>query len=649
MERQKKSCSCFGIFSKKIPKKVDQGTEARQVIRSSLVNFSSSHFNAEENPLNNSLSATQKLHSSIPLANTLTSPLCRTPSMFQFSSTSLRQGSGKPCTSVKGQSIGEIPQRKNSLPVSQVEEIFKEDLQGNRFEEKKMIERRLDRIPSTESSVVLIQEKSFNPAARSSLITFPSSLPVSLPCVPKEVQSEERKEVPQPQKLESTPSLEVLEKCSQGLHPGLPLLPSPIEKTNNPKEEEKKEKEEEEKKEEGPKNFESQQFSKILQVPEISPLVVVCEIIEELDEKSKSVSLNGEENKFFPFISKEEPVINTKTENFQIDVELNQQEEPVFLRIVQKRSEDDEPPPEPDFTSPLLPVTKILGAVESEPGFTPNQLIQFKYPEPILDSNFFIKEAAKKSFENLVNRISSDKKFQNQPEKVKFPENPVKPIKLPLKPLESLIDPPKIQAPLEHPQLVPRKVDLKFKNSQEILKEMFMKPKNPSFEPNANQKYEYNNSLASISEVEKPVLNHSKSLSLANNNTVIVHESKDYSRRLSIFTKDFEYSYSGKQLKHALSPTDFSNKNLISPRYYKKRLPSLKISPIKSILSADDYSDILSFLKNSPRSSPKADNPKIDSKKYKLPALKPITPHYFNKKRNAPQPKQKARILIEHL
>ena len=627
MERQKKSCSCFGIFSKKIPKKVDQGTEARQVIRSSLVNFSSSHFNAEENPLNNSLSATQKLHSSIPLTNTLTSPLCRTPSMFQFSSTSLRQGSGKPNTSVKGQSTEELPQRKNSLPISQIEEFFKEDSKDNKGEENKISERQVDRIPSTESSVVLIPEKCSDPAARNSLITISNNHPMSFP---RPVQQEERKELPRLQKLDSPPVIKILNNDPEGLKES-PIFPNPIEKITEIKES---------------KNFELQEPSKILQEPEICPPMVICEIIEEFDQKSKSLSLNGEENKFVPFISKEEPVINTKTENFQIDVLLDQQEEPVFLKIVQKCSDNDDYPPEPDFTSPLLQVPKVLGVVQSEPSIIPNQFFQLKYPEPVLDSNFFIKEAAKKSFENLVNRISSDKKFQNLPEKI-FPENPVKPIKLPVKAFEAPIDLPIVQLHPEHPPAIPRKVDLKFKNSQEILKEMYMKPKNPTFEP--NKKFEDNNSLASISEIEKPILNHSKSLSLSNNNTVIVHESKDFSKRLSIFTKDFDYSYSGKQLKHALSPSEFSNKNLFSPRYHNRRLPSLKISPIKSILSADDYSDILSFLKHSPRSSPKAENPKIDAKKYKLPALKPITPHYFNKKRGAPQLKQKARIQIEHL
>lgn len=642
MERQKKSCSCFGIFSKKVPKKVDQSTEVRQVIRSSLINFSSNHFRSEENLENNSLSATQKLQSSIPFANTLTSPLCRTPSMFQFSSAGFRENSGKPNTSVKAPNFEEIPQRRNSLPLSPFEEIPKEAFQENIYEEEKISKQRTEKIQSTESSVVLAQEKCTDPAARNSLITSLKDPPYISPSFPKQVNIEEKKELPSSEKVNSIVAPEQTEKneVKTIIPEPVPIketVPMSILKENYI---------------EQPKISEPQNLSKVFQVPEANLPVVICEIIEELDENSKNPSPKSNKPEFTPIISKEEPLIHTKTENFQIDMIISKQEEPIFQKIIPKAQDYDDAPPEPDFTSPLLPVSKPVSESKSQPTLIFSSIPKPKFPDPILESNIFIKEAAKKSFENLINRFSSDKKLQNVAEKVK---NPVK-VPQPVKNLsiheESL---PKIEINPEEPLKVANKVQVNFQSSQEILKEMYQRPKFQGVNLNLHlspidhvKKPDDSYSLFSLSDRDKQVLNHSKSLSV--NNTVVVHESKDFSKRLSMFSRDFDISYSGKLLKNVLSPAEFSGKHLISPRQANKRLPSLKISPIKSILSADDYSDILSFLKNTPRDSPKLKNPaNLDSKKYKLPALKPITPHYFHKKKTALQLKQKARVLVEHL
>ena len=149
-------------------------------------------------------------------------------------------------------------------------------------------------------------------------------------------------------------------------------------------------------------------------------------------------------------------------------------------------------------------------------------------------------------------------------------------------------------------------------------------------------------------------------------NSMVIHNSINLSTLDFLFCKDTEQSIS--KDKRPKRRNDFSasienpldmvgelSSILLSPRYIKERLPSLKISPIKPANSIDDYSDILSMIQHSSRGlhlQKKAVIPELFSKltrKNKLPALKPITPHYFNKKRSVPLLKRKTNVLIENL
>ena len=149
-------------------------------------------------------------------------------------------------------------------------------------------------------------------------------------------------------------------------------------------------------------------------------------------------------------------------------------------------------------------------------------------------------------------------------------------------------------------------------------------------------------------------------------NSVVIHNSINLSKLEFLFCKDTKQSIITE--KKPRRRNDFSasienpldlvgelNSILLSPRYIKERLPSLKISPIKSANSIDDYSDILSMIKHPSGGSylqRKVVIPELFSnltRKNKLPALKPITPHYFNKKRSVPLLKRKPNVLIENL
>ena len=684
MERPKKSCSCFSIFSKKIPKKVDQGTDTRQMVRSSLINFSTSVYQSEENQMNNSLSSTQKIQSSLPFYNTLTSPLCRTPSIYQFSNSHIRENSANPNTELKAINEDLPPVRRNSVSFKQNEEFEAVGFDGN-VEEKKIPERPRERMMSTESSVVLKFEKGLERkgdvepvggkldgvkgedehGAKGGLGELKSSETCSKPDIKSEVSSSkniDNIELKQNLLEEKKSGLEIIHNIEKNpenfsLNPIPKPNPqeNPISSNLDPKPFSSPEFQPkfQESHESNPSSITKPSHSSSLSplkmhqnLPKVHPVqfsketpIVSCEIIEELSSKfpkpEEKVKIFPSSPPTHPFISQEEPVIHLKSQNFKVDSSLKKPEEPVFLKIISKSNQNDDVPDIDNeaVSNPFLH-ENILNAPSS---LSPKQSVNINIlGDNFLDNNIFIKEAAKKSFENLVNRFSLEKK------QVK--------LSIPGKLSE-------IQAPSQALLEVPKRNDSKFKNSQEILRELVIKPAGPPLA--LGQKL---NPLSDSYEIEKDFrikpgrieksLSHSKSLSV--NNTVIINESRSHSKWLSLMGKDFESSYSGKKIKLVLDSNDLpSNQNfIISPRNAIRRLPSLKISPIKSILSADDYSDILSFLKNSPHCSGMSNKKEPDmnvAKKYKLPALKPITPHYFNKKRSAPQLKQKPRILIEHV
>ena len=633
--------------------------------------------------MNNSLSSTQKIQSSLPFYNTLTSPLCRTPSIYQFSNTQIRENSANPNTELKENNEDLPPVRRNSISFKQNEEFEVGRLAGN-SEERKIPEVPRERMMSTESSVVLKSEKGLerkvdidaeggkigcvkgeeehgSKGGLGELKSSSTSLKYDIKsedCSSIRIDNHEVKQNFLDEKKSAAEIIHKIDKNPDNFslnsipakNPQERPMPSNLDSKSHsdPEFQPKIIELYEHKPSSIPKQSRSSSLSpfKVYQkfplsqpilAPNESP-IVACEIIEELSSK---IPKPEEKVKIFPllppppFISQEEPIIHLKSQNFQVDSLLKKPEEPVFLKLISKSNQNDDVP-DPDYEAASNPFLceNILNAPSSS---SPKQSLNINIlGENFLDNNIFIKEAAKKSFENLVNRFSLEKKQ----------------VKLSIPGKLSEIPAP-AQANLE----VPKRNDLKFKNSQEILRELVIKPAGPPLA--LGQKL---NLLSDSYDIEKDFrikqdkteksLSHSKSLSV--NNTVIINESRNHSKRLSLMGKDFESSYSGKKIKLILDSNDFpSPANLIiSPRIGIRRLPSLKISPIKSILSADDYSDILSFLKNSPHCSAMSNKKEPDmnvAKKYKLPALKPITPHYFNKKRSAPQLKQKPRILIEHV
>jgi hypothetical protein len=678
------------MFSKKVPKKVDQTTETRQMIRSSLINFSSPVFQSEENQMNNSLSSTQKIQSNLPFSNTLTSPLCRTPSIYQFSNSHMRESSANPGSSYKVRTEEESLGRRKSISYNPLEEKKENQFVGQQ-EEKKSESIEKAKLMSTESSVVMknekveeelkfkkIHEKIFEDRekfyqgceeiklgeGRNQVVAERiSDDGMTVVYADSDRDKEGLGEIAGDFRISENPvkipDLKLPEVSTFNLKPDdFPVKVESSQEKNqysenlpNPEENEKtipnsnKSPIRESKTIENPfletkeKSIPTHQTAFPLPSQNQVPPMKIIEIIEKPFTNPEKPSENL---KVFPlpkpFISKEEPVLNLKTENFQIDTFLKNPEEPVFLKITQKSNKIEEIP-EPDNESPVKPF--LINDLQKIPSSNSPKLNSNlpKQSENLFESNIFLKEAAKKSFENLVNRISSDKK--QLPNRLKIPE-------------------PEAGQNLE----VPRKVDLKFKNSQEILRDL-IKPAGPALA--LGSKLKKDSSLDSVIETleenhlkvkqeierqEKSLLSHSKSFSV--NNTVIIHESREHPKRFSMIGKEFESSYSGKRFHFAQDSKDYPSPTnlLISPRNNIRRLPSLKISPIKSILSADDYSDILSFLKNSPHGSVTSHKKEPESnpmKKYKLPSLKPITPHYFHKKRSAPQLKQKARIMIEHL
>ena len=688
MERPKKSCSCFGIFSKKAPKKVDQGSGTHQKVRSSLINFSTSVFQSEENQMNNSLSSTQKIQSNLPFSNTLTSSMCRTPNIYQFPSSHIRENSANPCSELKAKHEDLPPVRRNSISFKQGEE-----LPYRRYDdivrEKRNLEEVREKMMSTETSVVLKSEKGLERKVDcevlegkldkvkedeevkgrgrfgdlnileklpinniktefNSLENFekPETIPKLFPDqrsnsfiiheldqIPSQFPPFSKSDLkPQESSIPGTQSLEPPSE-TQPPPPATSVLlqPVPTPKRSFPASLSPLE------------VHPAQPQSPLASLAPLAPLAQFpptelplqsCEIVEELSaiqpKPEEKFKIFPSSNLPQPFISQEEPIIHLKSQNFQVDSFLPKPEAPVFLKISSKSSQsDDIPDPGSDPIPDPQPSEKVP---EIPASASPKQSLNIEHlGENFLESNIFIKEAAKKSFENLVSRFSLEKKQA----KLLIPGKPG------------------AQAAVQGNLEVPRKVDLKFKNSQEILRELIPKPADfqLALGQNLNPRADSDEFERDFMSKPEKSLSHSKSLSV--NNTVVIHESQEHSKCLSYIRKDFESSYSGKKIKLILDSNDLlSPQNLIiSPRNGMRRLPSLKISPIKSILSADDYSDILSFLKNSPHGSAMSVKgaPDINvAKKYKLPALKPITPHYFHKKRSAPQLKQKPRISIEH-
>lgn len=82
----------------------------------------------------------------------------------------------------------------------------------------------------------------------------------------------------------------------------------------------------------------------------------------------------------------------------------------------------------------------------------------------------------------------------------------------------------------------------------------------------------------------------------------------------------------------------------------EKNLPSLEVSPIKSMVSVDDYSDVLNAF-NHPVLNSKLAVPDLfirnKIKQRPLPLLKPSTPRYLNRQLLVPKLRKDNQILIE--
>lgn len=84
-----------------------------------------------------------------------------------------------------------------------------------------------------------------------------------------------------------------------------------------------------------------------------------------------------------------------------------------------------------------------------------------------------------------------------------------------------------------------------------------------------------------------------------------------------------------------------------------KNLPILQISPIKSLVSIDDYSDIVAAMNFPDSNGSRYRFPDLFIRSVKktkqLPLLKPITPRYAGKRANLPKMRRDNEILLENL
>ncbi|OMJ95424.1 hypothetical protein SteCoe_1188 [Stentor coeruleus] len=672
MERPKKqSCSCFGFFSNKSNKKVDKGTDAEVIGRSSLSNFPGSFIPTDDNPfMNNSMGSTQKLVSKFPLSNTMTTSLCKTPLIYNLTSSFAhnRENSIKNPEGT-GSNFNHQPSvnRRSSMP-----EFILEMNSCENYEELKNIQPEEKKLQIYENKGLSYKTDIF-PRNKSS------------DALKKEIiQSTETSII-------GNKDIGIINKpASQDLQ--IILLGGKGREGEKVNEEGKKivvGKVEEEKKIEwntvkffsDKQNDEKKNRNKMDEQKDQERVMVITEDPLELMLSPQSVSrktmdLDEKTEKLGSVVEKAKE--KSKTEPVETFVENIIKKADFDFKHIEKDSDSDQKLQDSKAVNLQTQIKPSLTGLASPQSLTrPGGDKTNKKPQASKSNPSLIRPREPPKYMQIPPSIPLESPKAHIPHKLSN-ENHSKLRRSSSKsPLRSLFLKDKFfeaMSPVQNTFKSPTDRD-----KTPILKDTAMK----CFENLVSNK-QRTNDKPKIPILNLDILNTKPPIRLSqksseregnklkekllkslekSNSTVVVHESVNGTKLSAIFNKDLNHSLSEKHFttldldskSNPMISVDQVSPNIASPGYCFKRLPSLKISPIKSILSIDDYSDIISFLKNSPNASKLSEKlmipelPVKSQKKNKLPALKPITPHYFHKKRSAPQIKNKAKISVENL
>ncbi|OMJ94673.1 hypothetical protein SteCoe_2172 [Stentor coeruleus] len=669
MEQPKKnSCSCFAFFSKKSNKKVDKGTDPEAIERSSLSNFPGSFIPTDENPfINNSMGSTQKLVSKFPLSNTMTTSLCRTPLMYNLTSSFAHghenyiKNPEEICNKFNRQPS---VTRRSSMPNFILEMNSCENdggLKYIQFEEKKLqsyenqglsykteifprnksLEAlKKEPVQSTETSMIGNKDMGF--------ISGPASqdLQIKLLGVKNKEEDEEGKKI-------------IIEKVEEEKKIEWNSVNFFSDKQND----EKKNKDKEIK---GQK--EQERVMVITEDPlefVISPLCISRKAVD-LDEKTTKLGSVVEKPREKSISKPVETLIENIGKRVDMDFKLVDQESNSGLKLQDSEAINTQNQIKPSLTGLTSPQSlvkpdednsnKKSQGSKSNPSLIcprePPKYMQIPPNIPLESPKAQIQHKLSNENHNKLRKSSSKSPLRSLFLKEKFFEamSPVQHIfKSPTDRDKTPILKDTAMKCFENLVANKPKFNEKLKPKIPILNLDLLPPKAPIKLSQKSVEREGN-------KLKEKLL---KSLEKSNS-TVVVHESVNGTKLSAVFNKELNHSSSEKHFSTLDLILDSKNNPIVSvdqvsPGCYFKRLPSLKISPIKSILSIDDYSDIVSFLKNSPNASKISEKLRIpelpvkSQKKGKLPVLKPITPHYFHKKRSAPQIKNKPKMSVENL
>lgn len=677
MERPKKqSCSCFAYFSKKGNKKVDKGTDPEVIGRSSLSNFPVSFIPTDENPfMNSSMGSTQKLVSKFPLSNTMTTSLCRTPLMFNLTS-SFAHNRENSIKNPEGTGINFNRQpsvtRRSSMPNFILEMNSCENdggLKNIQPEEKKLqnyenkdLSRGTEIFPRNKSLENVKKEHA--QSTESSMIGNKDMGMMSGPASQDlQIRLLELKGRGEGEKVDEEEKKVMVVKFEEEKKFEWNTVNFFSDKLNDEKKEKSKDVE-------GLKDQE-----RVMVITE-DPLELV---MSPQSMPRKAMDLDEKTAKLGDVIEK--PKEKIITEPFGTLVESIGKKADVDFKLVDQESNSSLRLQDSEAISLQTQIKPSLHGLASPQGLArPGGDKSGKKPQVSKSNPSLICPREPPKYMQIPPSIPLESPKAHIPNKLSNEDHTKLRRSSSKSPLRSLFLKDKFfeaLSPVQHAFKSPTDRD-----KTPILKDAAMKcfenliankpranekpkPKIPALNldllPKAPIKLSQKSCEREGNKLKEKLL---KSLE-KNNSTVVVHESANGTKLSGIFNKDFNHSSSEKHfttldliLDSKSSPmmsVDQVSPNVVSPGYCFKRLPSLKISPIKSILSIDDYSDIISFLKNSPNASKLSEKlmipelPVKSLKKNKLPALKPITPHYFHKKRSAPQMKNKPKISVENL
>lgn len=678
MERPKKqSCSCFGFLSRKDSKKIDKGTDAEIIGRISLTNFPASLIPTDDNPfVNSSMGSTQKLVSRFPMSNTMTTSLCRTPLINNLTSSfaqNLENSVKNPDAAPNGLAHKPSLARRSSMPDFLQDLYSAENYDNEKFsqaEEKKLFVQELQRssqklgsihrnkssevirreiVQSTEASMTVNKDQGlFSIVTNKDLNTKLQKLNRKNEIQKAEeeykkaymIKEEEDKKVPewntvkffsdsQVRKINDQKKTQELgvddklhvESQKKKAENAMVITEDSLELVLTPQNPKKKFQSVDDKTTKLIVGSESIKDTRANALKS-ETMEEICKLKDGFQEQGKILSILTQES--IPTklsldilaspqsLAKPGGDKNCKRNHPSKSTPnlICPREPPKYLQIPPDLGLES-PKPQANFSLCEKPLNTVRKSSSKSPirsvflsnNFEPFSPVHHAIKTPTEGEKLLIlKDTAMKCFEHLV----STKPTKPKP-------------KLPQLNLDQLPPKPPIKLSQKSSERISRN---KFK--EELLKSL-----------------------------EK------------SNNTIVVHDSINSARQILPVCRNLNKSMSEKNFSTLDLILDANDNQItggdqvsaieVSPKYCMKRLPSLKISPIKSIISVDEYSDLISFIKNSPdisKISEKLMIPEVPiklKKKSKLPALKPITPHYFQKKRSAPQIKNKQRMSVENL